>query len=356
MYVTSYKDKFRAWETYKEDGTWKKVSVVMDRNTPQARKKAQEILNSKIPCEHSEMTFADLRTLYIKEQSMNLKEATWKRNKALLERIGRQMDDILIDDFSAGLIRRILIETKSKPSTFNEYLLRLKALFRWGYENDHVQNLDCIMKIKPLKDPDKKEKLKYKFFEKDELAAVVAAADPYDAAVISFLALSGLRIGEMIALEEDDISSDEIRINKNFDLVNEIVTSPKTPESNRIIYIQPELKRVIKELHMMTLERRMYSRRRNKLFVVSAKGDRFSYVRFERDLVLLSEKVIGRRLSSHSLRHTHVSLLAEAGVPLETISRRLGHSNSKITREIYLHVTEKTKEKDRDLIQKVAIL
>ncbi|MGP3787194.1 tyrosine-type recombinase/integrase [Paenibacillus sp. 1A_MP2] len=49
-------------------------------------------------------------------------------------------------------------------------------------------------------------------------------------------------------------------------------------------------------------------------------------------------------LSPHSLRHTHVSLLAEAGASLEQIMQRLGHSNDEITRRIYLHIT-KPKEK-----------
>lgn len=39
------------------------------------------------------------------------------------------------------------------------------------------------------------------------------------------------------------------------------------------------------------------------------------------------------------LRHTHISLLAEAGVDLPYIMNRVGHKNSKTTTEIYLHVT-----------------
>ncbi len=43
------------------------------------------------------------------------------------------------------------------------------------------------------------------------------------------------------------------------------------------------------------------------------------------------------------LRHTHASLLADADVPLIMIQERLGHSNDKITRKIYLHITENKK-------------
>ena len=56
------------------------------------------------------------------------------------------------------------------------------------------------------------------------------------------------------------------------------------------------------------------------------------------------------------MRHTHVALMAEQGVDFETISRRLGHANSKITREIYSHVTKKVREQDNQKIKNVQLL
>lgn len=48
-------------------------------------------------------------------------------------------------------------------------------------------------------------------------------------------------------------------------------------------------------------------------------------------------------LSTHMFRHTHVTLLAEAGVPINVISERLGHSKIDTTLDIYTHVTENMK-------------
>lgn len=50
---------------------------------------------------------------------------------------------------------------------------------------------------------------------------------------------------------------------------------------------------------------------------------------------------------------THASLLLEQGVSVDTISRRSGHENSRITREIYLYVTEKLKERDNECISTI---
>jgi integrase len=44
------------------------------------------------------------------------------------------------------------------------------------------------------------------------------------------------------------------------------------------------------------------------------------------------------RIRLHDLRDTHASLLAKAGVPIEVVSKRLGHSNIAITVDRYLVV------------------
>jgi Phage integrase family len=46
-----------------------------------------------------------------------------------------------------------------------------------------------------------------------------------------------------------------------------------------------------------------------------------------------------KRIRFHDLRHTHATLLLEAGVDITVVSRRLGHANVKITAERYAHVT-----------------
>jgi integrase len=45
-----------------------------------------------------------------------------------------------------------------------------------------------------------------------------------------------------------------------------------------------------------------------------------------------------RRIRFHDLRDTHASLLAKAGVPIEVVSKRLGHSNIGITVDRYVTV------------------
>ena len=52
---------------------------------------------------------------------------------------------------------------------------------------------------------------------------------------------------------------------------------------------------------------------------------------------------LGIDFNFHALRHTHATMLIEAGVHVKSVSARLGHSTVRTTLETYVHVTEKMK-------------
>ena len=62
---------------------------------------------------------------------------------------------------------------------------------------------------------------------------------------------------------------------------------------------------------------------------------------------------LNKHLTTHIFRHTHVSKLAELGVPLNVIKDRVGHESSDITERIYLHVTKNMK---REMVEKLDLL
>lgn len=62
----------------------------------------------------------------------------------------------------------------------------------------------------------------------------------------------------------------------------------------------------------------------------------------------LGKKLGFASLHPHMFRHTHVSILAAAKVPLPAIKERLGHTNDKTTERIYLHITKQFKSEVAD--------
>lgn len=135
--------------------------------------------------------------------------------------------------------------------------------------------------------------------------------------------------------------------------VNRIVTSPKTTDSYRNVFVQPELRNCILNIRELMSSQPVNS----KHFIFMPDGSRISYYSYNEYLNREAFRILGRKdISTHVLRHTHTSLLAECGVPLETISRRLGHENSKITKAVYLHVTKTIKKNDDLILSRIIIL
>ena len=50
-------------------------------------------------------------------------------------------------------------------------------------------------------------------------------------------------------------------------------------------------------------------------------------------------------VSCHGLRHTYCSLLLSQNVPIQTVSKYMGHSDATITLEVYSHFIPDAQEK-----------
>lgn len=361
--------KVKFVERYKNPltGKYGRVSVVMEKNTASTRKAALEALNAKISGKlqdaHTEpagkeLTVGKLTDMYLAYQKKTFKLSTYKRNYYNLHTTARNLgEDILVSSLSAGYIREKLTALDIENGTYNEYLTHLKAMIRWAYENDYVKDIRYLDKLKKLPNEARREKLDGKYLEREELTAFLRGAREERWRLLTeFLVLSGLRFGEASALtvEDVDLRSDTIHVTKNYDYINQVVTSTKTFSSTRDVYIQPELKKVCVLIDAFFQGNHL--RQSSELFFPDYDSGYAHYYDYAKYIKENGKKILGKALTPHVMRHTHVSLLAESGVPLETISRRLGHSNSKITREIYLHVTQKQEQKDRERIAQISLL
>ena len=67
----------------------------------------------------------------------------------------------------------------------------------------------------------------------------------------------------------------------------------------------------------------------------------------------LPKKGLDFKFNFHMLRHTHATLLLEAGANIVDVSKRLGHKNTSITLDIYSHVTKKMTENTVNLFEKI---
>lgn len=364
-------DKVRFVERYENPMTGKigKVSVTMEKNSAATRKIALQALTDKIDAKLREITSTPLKreidlkelvTAYRQDQRASVAASTYKRNYFACESLVRILGaDTLINRINAGYVREKFNDTGDGNGTLNERLARFKALIRWGYENDYIEDIRYLDKLKKFQDKEKKARLKEKFLEVDELKALLAAMKVNRWHLLTSLtALSGMRAGEAIALKLTDIDFKKriIHINKTRDYINDLVTTPKTECSNREIYMQDELLSICRKIKAFTLSEKFKYCYETNLFLCDINGNHLEYYAYNKYLREISERTIGKKVTTHVMRHTHVALMAEAGVSLDTISRRLGHDSSKITKEVYFHVTKRMQERENEEIRGIKIL
>lgn len=230
-------------------------------------------------------------------------------------------------------------------------------LVRWGYENDYIDDIRSLDKVKKFKDEEKIHKPEEKYLESSELKMLLESLSVEKWRFLTELtALSGLRIGEAIALHSEDVDMKKmIIVNKTYEPVNEIVPSPKTVSSNREVYMQDELLGLCWRINIFMKKERLAMGYQSEIFISNSNRGHMSYYAYNKCLRENAEKLLGKSVTTHFMRHTHVALMAEQGVPLDVISRRLGHADSKITRDIYFHVTKKMREKDNAAVANIQI-
>lgn len=367
MWIQKRGNKYRFMERYIDPITGKQqyVTCTLEKDTAQYQRRASAILQDKIEEKLQASTAPDKITLqtlmdkYARYQSATVKETTAVRNSYEAAAIGRILGgQSLISNLSVAYVTDKLISAGETPACTNGRIKYLKACIRWGYKMDLIESPAIADKISYLPDPSKKEKLLTKYMEPEELQALLDAMDNTRWKLLTrFLCLSGLRIGELIALTDKDVGSKYIHISKTYDIkLNKLSNTPKTDTSNREVYIQEELADCIKEMRKERRVMLLAAGASSALFYPDIKGGYLHYFAFNKYLAENSQRVLGRKLTPHACRHTMTSIFAAQGASIDTISRRLGHSDSAITKEIYLHVTGEQRKKDEAQIDNIRVL
>lgn len=154
---------------------------------------------------------------------------------------------------------------------------------------------------------------------------------------------TGLRIGELLALEKCDVDMDKrtIRVNKSCrdckdgkGRFTRCVDTPKTPSSIRLIPIPAQLMGRVKEL--LT--------RSDGDYLINSNGENPLAVRsYQRSFELLLKKLGIEHRGFHALRHTFATRALECGMDVKTLSEILGHKNPSTTLLHYAHSLDEHK-------------
>jgi len=339
-------------------GLLKVVSVKVSGTGKKAEQDAYKRLEKKIAdLGNVKVKLSELIELYQKEQERDTKPSTQRKVYFELKAFFEIYGECYIDTINAGAVRQKLLASGKSNRTLNGYLKHFKAMWRWAYRNDYVKSPEVADKLQNFSDTPEKERIQDKYLETNELSALLdAMTETRWKLLTEFLTLSGMRIGEVIALDNTDVWGKNIRVTKTYDSNNNISTTPKTISSKREVYIQAELKECIAHIHEYCQNQSEVFNYTSDIFFPDTNGGRLSYYAYAKYLKETAERVLDKRVTPHVLRHTHCSMLAASGFPLEAISARLGHEDSHITKAIYLHRMEELKEKENKQLDSFSLI
>lgn len=168
----------------------------------------------------------------------------------------------------------------------------------------------------------------------------------FDQTFYRLLAFSGLRGGEALALTWKDIDFEEktLTVSKNLSQTKNgfAVSSPKTKSSYRTISLDDKTIRTLKRWQLKEKELLFSNRVKDCEIVFPDLNGQYLnrqniYMRSQRVAKFAGLPDIG----THGWRHTHASMLFEAGASMKEAQVRLGHSSIEMTMNIYTHVTKK---------------
>lgn len=201
--------------------------------------------------------------------------------------------------------------------------------------------------IVPRRKPKEGQKLKYLDDENLKKFLVYLEQLPntyrnfYDTVLYKTLLATGLRIRECLALKWSDIDlqNGTLDVNKTLNTLKEI-TSPKSKSSVRMIDLDTKT----------VLMLRLYKARQSQVGreiglsyekVFSNTFDKYIDARALRKRLDNHLTLAGcPRLTFHAFRHTHASILLNAGLPYKEIQTRLGHAKLSMTMDIYSHLSK----------------
>ena len=308
------------------------------------------------PLKNKRMQFKDLYQLWLKNYKGTVKESTYATtiryfNDHILKELGTVFIDKLTVVKCQQAVNAWYIEA---PRTFKRFIRYASNVLNYGVDIEVIQK-NPMNKVTRHKTPVNTKPFT-DFYTKEELNNFLECAEKYNFKYFIFfrvLAFSGMRKGECLALKWSDINfkTNTININKTVTtgLNNRLyLSNGKTINSIRLIDMDKQTMNLLKEWQTIQQKEKfklgMNFLNKDNFVFCTAKNSIISVCKPDQWNRAICKKYNLRRIKIHGFRHTHASLLFDAGVSMKDVKDRLGHSDIKTTMNIYTHVTKDKKE------------
>ena len=159
-------------------------------------------------------------------------------------------------------------------------------------------------------------------------------------------ATTGMRRGEILGLRWSDVDLEagaiSVRQIRTVARSKVITLTPKTERGARTIAVDPQTIAALDSYRVLQIEERLRCgpeyHDAGGLVFTQADGSAIHPERFSSWFKRRCQESGLPRIRLHDVRHSYVTALLAAGVPLKVVSQRIGHSSPVVTMTIYQHV------------------
>jgi len=316
------------------------------------------------------MTVQQLFDEYVSVKKYEVRETTLDKKQGIFRLyIGPMMANARIDKLTISMLQKWKISIEEKGLSLKTKQLaygNFRAVLNYAVKMEYIQK-NLLTTVGNFRDAleSKKEMeiytaLNFVAFIKtarkiaSEIEITRKDLSEWDFYVFFNIAFyTGLRKGEIHALKWSDLDGSLLHVKRSITQQlrgDDRETPPKNKSSVRTLQMPLPLIKILKE----------HKERQKQLAHFS---DDYRICGGERPLrnstlkrrnihyaTLSGQKVI----RIHDFRHSHVSLLANEGINIQEIARRLGHSKIEETWNTYAHLYPREEEKAVDILNKLA--
>ncbi len=212
---------------------------------------------------------------------------------------------------------------------------------RRGYVSQNVVALTDGVAVKP------KENIPLTPEQAKAVLAYVAQDSSQWAAFYTLALHNGLREGELIALkwENVDLKAGMLTVTSTFDPKARITTDPKSTSSLRTVTLTVA---GIEALTVLQLERKFTNQEPTGFVFVGRTGEALYASRVRQHWAKVQKALGIGPIRFHDLRHSCATILLANGVPIEKVSKVLGHASIRITADVYNWVSPEATQEAAD--------
>lgn len=264
----------------------------------------------------------------------------------LISRIDKEVLEGVVGDWSENFIKH----------RYNLMVNYTKRVFIYalkeGYIKDNPFDLVHVSVVKEERTPDSQ------FYTRDEVIEFLDSCKGYGRygyywhVFFHFLIFTGVRNGEARALTWGDID-----LNRSLVNINKTLSVRLNEDTNKTeIYLSDSTKN--NEDRTITLDRittdllrdlKGKKKKDSELVFPALRGSGWMHSQSASNAMRnITRKNNLKQIKMHELRHTHCSLLFDAGVNVKEVQKRLGHKDVTITLNIYTHVTKDRQDEVAD--------